>query len=64
MSADGSGLGASLVHSSILLTQVSAVEVLEFAALPHVAVGALAVVEDRVGDLDGEARGSVEAIPA
>ena len=47
-----------------ILTQVGAVEVLELAALPHVAVGALAVVEDRVGDLDGEARGAVQAVPS
>ena len=29
----------------------------ELAALPHVAVGALAVVEDQVYDLDGESLG-------
>ena len=46
------------------LTQVCAVEVLELAALPHVAVGALAVADDRVCDLDCEARGAVEAVPS
>ena len=46
---------------TIVLTEVGAVEVLELAALPHVAVGALAVVEDRVCDLDGEARGATRA---
>lgn len=43
--------------------QVSAVEVLELAALPHVSVGALAVVQDRVGDLHREARRAVQAVP-
>ena len=49
---------------TIVLTEVGAVEVLELAALPHVPVGALAVVEDRVGDLDGEAGCAVEAVPS
>ena len=47
----------------MVLTQVSAVEVLELAALPHVSVCALAVVQDRVGDLHREARRAVQAVP-
>ena len=47
----------------LLLTEVGAVEVLELAALSHVAVGALAVVQDRVGDLHREARRPVQTVP-
>ena len=46
-----------------LLTQVRAVQILELAALPHEAVGALAVVQDGLCDLDGEAGGPVQAVP-
>jgi len=41
--------------------QVGAVQVLVLAPRPHVALRALAVVEDLVGDLHGEAGGPVEA---
>ena len=55
-------ISTSTWTSKQTLTQIAAVEVLELAPLPHEAVGALAVVQDGVSDLHGEARRAVQAV--
>lgn len=43
--------------------QVGSIKVLELASLPHISICTLAIVEDGLANLDGEAGGTIEAVP-
>lgn len=52
-----------LDQHSLPCGQIGSIEVLELASLPHISIRTFAIVEDGLSNLDGEAGGSIEAVP-